>query len=192
MIQYEQIAGEVLQTPCYIVEGEGQYLGRTHPRLDLYYEQILREQGRWAGRRPAIEINSGAIEKWTEGDENEGERITLCTLAHEIAHVADRDPPYYDPMPSDAYREFEQLCLAASSNRTAEESEAIRAKLNMPPWFGHGARHIRLALHIGYRVSRLVGIELPPSFVCAGSQYRLVSGSIYARALGDEPRNSAN
>ncbi len=141
MIELEQIAAEVLQMRCYIVQGDGQHFGRTHPRLDLYYEYSLREQGRWAGRRPAIEINHNAIKEWSEGDQKEIERLTLTTLAHEIAHVADRDPPYYDSAPTDAFREFERLCIAASSERTTEESQALRAKLNLPPWFSHGTVH---------------------------------------------------
>ena len=188
MIELEQIAAEVLQMRCYIVQGDGQHFGRTHPRLDLYYEYSLREQGRWAGRRPAIEINHNAIKEWSEGDQKEIERLTLTTLAHEIAHVADRDPPYYDSAGTDAFREFERLCIAASSERTTEESQALRAKLNLPPWFSHGAdQFIRLALHIAFRVSRLTGINLPAARLCASGNYGLVCGSIYSRALSDEP-----
>ena len=102
MTPYEQIASEVLQSPCYILQGTGQNFGRTHPRLDLYHEHVLREQSRWTGRRPAIEINYDAIKGWCEGDDWDTERLTLSTLAHEVAHVADRAPPYYDPPPSDA------------------------------------------------------------------------------------------
>lgn len=66
-----------------------------------------------------------------------------------------------------------------------------RPTIQVPPYHGHGASFIRIALHLRHRAWQH-GVYLLANELCGGQRYGLSPGSAYKGTLGDEPRRLAH
>lgn len=164
--------------------------GCTHPEMDLSVRAQLEQEGRYAGRRAALALSESVLldtAQYRAADESEVARefeaVVLGCFSHELAHVCQRQPPYYDTaeMPEeDRDRRARILRMAAAMS----PSDSYAAQL-LPPWWGHGADWLRLSLHLAYRLGQAVGVNLhwrlATGWLTGVSLFRLVAH------LEDEP-----
>jgi hypothetical protein len=141
----------------------------TTPSLDLYLADQIHD---YQGRGPCMVIN-------------DLEETVLGTIIHELAHILDRPALFEDrPNIEPAKLKFESLVLADAITRP-------KPTVQVPPWYGHGASFIRIALHLRHRAWQH-GVHLLANELCGGSRYGLSPRTAYKGTLGDEPRRLAH
>jgi hypothetical protein len=152
----------------------------TTPSLDLYLADRIQN---YRGRGPCMVVNDLAL--LADVHPEDLENVTLGTIVHELAHILDRPALYDERRDVEPDRiQFESLVLAEAITRP-------RPTPQVPPYHGHGASFIRIALHLRHRAWQN-GVHLLANELCGGSRYGLSPGSAYKGALGDEPRRLAH
>jgi hypothetical protein len=124
--------------------------GCTSPTADLLLRPWLESRGRWFGRRPAIFIDDlllrANVTAEAPADADQLFARWLPTiLIHELAHVVHQGVDLAE-VTTDTDRRA--MALAAFSI-TVQDSPSL------PPWFGHNAEWVRLALHLAHRATAL-------------------------------------
>jgi len=123
-----------------------------------------------------------------EGLQDELAALTLGTVAHELGHICERRPPYFNPE------------LPASPARRNSRASVLRQAValhpdsgfdlpNRPPWEGHDHQWLRLAIQISQRIAELTGVEIHWRQVVG---WQGVPAWELARAMGNEPRRLRN
>jgi len=151
--------------------------GFTSPNLDLCLRPAI--GARWRGRGPCMVVRG--VETVGAMDAHDAEQAFLSVAIHELAHIVARYPLLSDQSESD------HAAIAAQADRLAQQVAAPRPiETRLIPFFGHGARFIRTALHLCFRAA-LVGTPMSPTAVFNGEGYCLSHVNRYRTALGDEP-----
>jgi len=157
--------------------------GFTTPSLDLYLRDVIGPA--WQGRGPCMVINDlpDSDEKHVDHDVEQPDpdylELDLCrTALHELAHILERPKLYRDRKEVEPQRIiFESLVIShAVSNEKVDEP-------TVPPFQGHEADFIRIALHLRHRAD-MAGMLVPLYNFCAGRLYGLSHANRYREALG--------
>jgi hypothetical protein len=157
--------------------GKSIYEGLTSPSLDLYLKDVIGPA--WRGRGPCLLVNDTIFGGGM--DAVDIETAFLGVTLHELAHIVGWPAAYCDRPAADPVRvQFEALCLGRAISKPPPAVEKA------PPFEHHGARFIRVALHLWHR-ARAAGVYLAPSQLCAGPNYGLSHANRYRGALGNEP-----
>lgn len=173
--------------PLYIVPqsilppecGSADYAyGYTCGSLDLYIRDHIPG---YCGRGPCMVLNDMALGQMFE-PEDVAYLLQIHAL-HELAHVLDRPALYDDRTGVDPNKLlFETLVVADVTQRPQRE--------DIPPYHGHEAGFIRIALHLCHRAA-VAGFDVRPGAICAGYRYGLSPAACYLESLGDEPARCA-
>lgn len=187
--------------------------GFTTPSLDLYLRDVIGPA--WRGRGPCMVINDVGDQSvgrsvrevalpWEDGwsakhgsDQLVGHCVRqaiaddleldlLRIVLHELAHILQRSQLYLDRQGAEPARiMFEALVLGdcVAAEPTSEPAS--------PPFSGHEADFIRIALHLRHR-AEMGGMLIPLFGYCAGTPYGLSHANRYRQALGAEPRQLAS
>ena len=106
----EHLIGKLAGVGVYVlsetaVPTDSETLGWTNGEgvLDQIARPTLEKDGRWQGRRPAIVLNFGAIDRMArvradpENVASEARLLTGLVAVHECAHILCKSRPYYGP-----------------------------------------------------------------------------------------------
>lgn len=161
--------------------GPSQCEGYTTGSMDLYYRDAIGSL--WRGRGACMVIDDTDLDRM---DALDMELHFQSVAIHELAHIIERPALFHDrpmPAPDAIRREATNIAKAVA----AEEPDIEK----FIPFLGHGPRYIRCALHLCHR-ARAAGIPVAPCRVFMGRRYGLSHISLYQKALGSEPRQSAD
>lgn len=137
----------------------------------LMLRDYLRSKGEWRGWGPAIVLV----------DECDSRESFLGLAIHELGHHLPLKQLADDVEPTAQERKRQDAKVLAWA--AADPDPMLRDQ----PWAGHGARFVRVVLHLHYRMLWL-GTALPlASLSCAGCTYGLSPTWKYVSALGSEP-----
>jgi hypothetical protein len=174
--------------PVYLLSAEeaAEYLdftcntiGATAPLLCYALQPVLQDFGAWAGYGFAAVIDMEHLPSQLEVD-----AIVLHELIHHVLAT---------PLMERAGRDRPHLLAAAQAQGAAGPPATPRVVPNDSgrPWAWHGAPFARLAIHIGYRATRISRWAPEPSDIFRGDLYFLSDAIYYADALSDEPARLA-
>lgn len=190
--ELEELAGKLLPDfprPYVILVSQGatvgplpSYVGCTSNLLDLEFKSQLESQKRWRDRAPAMILDDLRLARGSR-DEADARSQVGGIVAHEAAHIS-INRPNLAPMPAEvAKREAIRPVESYISSKISE--------FKLPPFYAHGGRFIRLALHLASRASNF-GFQIEPNDVFSGASYHLPDADAFAAALGDEPERLAS
>jgi hypothetical protein len=193
MIDIQQLANALLSESVYIARSSDDApfglpgaLGATSRSLDVVLMPWLRSRGEWAGRKPAIFIDDVAIKKLIEdenGDEQLHDQILAAVLTHEVGHIAESSPDLTEPT--------EERCGSAMAALAFSLDAVVDGTVfSFSPFWSHGERFIRGAIHLAYRAAAL-GCAFPVEFLFFEA-YHLPSACEFQHALGREPQYLAS
>jgi len=153
--------------------------GYTASRLDLHLRDHIPG---YRGRGACMVINDDLI-RATRARED-FDYYFCAALLHELTHVLMRPWMYRElaTAPPDAIRREAREVARMVATETPEDGH--------PPFHGHGAQFIRIALHLRHRAATW-GAWFAPNDLCAGRPYGLSHARHYQVALGDEPARMA-
>lgn len=152
--------------------------GFTAPSLDLYLKHIIGPA--WRGRGPCMVVND--IDLFDGHPDPADVESALCGIVlHELAHILLRPAPFKARPDAEPDKiEFESLVVGHAV------ATAPTAVADVPPFAGHEASFIRVALHLRHRADR-AGVLVPMFYYCAGTHYGLSHPNRYREALAREP-----
>ncbi len=153
--------------------------GYTAPRLDLHLRDHISD---YQGRGPCMAINDRAL-RAEYGDEH-FDYFFLATVLHELTHILTCPWLYNEPVtasPAEIEREAREVARTVATDEPDD---------GRPPFHGHGAQFIRVALHLCHR-AKTADDWYAPNDLCAGWRYGLSHARRYQLALGDEPGRMA-
>jgi len=155
--------------------------GFTTPSLDLYLRDVIGPA--WRGRGPSIVIKD--VAPAGEMDEQDVETAFMGIAIHELAHILGRTNLYADRDEAD-----QTAILAEAADMARRVAGPLVRENRTIPFLGHGARFIRIVLHLCHRASA-AGAPIAPREVFDGTGYCLSRMNQYRSALGAEPRRLA-
>lgn len=152
--------------------------GYTASRLDLHLRDYIPDH---RGRGPCMVINDGHLRATYPED---FDYYFTATVLHELAHLL-MQPWLYDERATATPE-----ALRREARRVADMVATETPEDGHPPFEGHGAQFIRVALHLRHR-AEMCGTWLAPNDLCAGHRYSLSHARRYQVALADEPERLA-
>lgn len=165
-------------------------LGYFTADLDEVFRDYLTAAKRWDGRKPAmvvddVEIRRIAADPFCALGAGAGRYIrerTIGVTIHEAAHALELPADTWDRSPTES--------STTTAERVIEWAGATSQPEKPVPWFGHGKRFIRAAVHLHARaVATDFGCQLRT--VARLENYRLSSLEAYAETLAAELKQSA-
>lgn len=189
------VAPELREYPLYLLdtretnrpEHSNVYSGYTMRggRIDPHLRNVLKARGKWRGPGPIIVLCVPMLAHAAEGFRVKTLQVMLHELAHVLPAVRLREPTGQNPEVAAKWRYEHALSYEDDSQRGQIEAAIKDAD-------DHGARFIRVALHLWIRAVR-AGWLLPLTWLCAGHVTNLSPvgwfspPSRYLEALDDEP-----